>query len=192
MAARVGEHVGFLPSSAPENQWNATGHPYRLRLVRWLLGFPLLYFVFTFAMTIAEFTPGDYDHIFSVKTWWWLDLVNMVLAALMTLFSIFLDMQRKPVDRKQEQEWPTPPQDYRILLGTTIAMTISFAFIWHLNDLSSPAAILYLHIFLNAGFARGLGCLFALRDVIMTIRCPMTMPDASSSTKSGISDPLPL
>lgn len=172
----VGEHVGYIPSDAPANRWNSTAFRYRGWLCKSVFVLMLLYYAFILAFALYELSRSNYDHAWSINDWWWWTLVFMLVGFLDVCLSIFLHVKKMPLDRKAEQNWPPPPQDWKVILVGFMLTIPTFVLVAWLDAESNPTDIEIDNIYRDwCAIAWGASIVFLL-NTILTLRIPCSLP----------------
>ncbi len=175
---QMGGPVRWGGWSSPMDAWRSgPGDSWKPRAFHGYAALLLLFGISMVVMSIWEFFMPDYDHLLSLATWWWLSLADMIASALEAIISMVLAAQEKDERNKQTQEYPAPTQDPRVYTIGTVGVGLRFVFVAILNVAVAPTAIYYVNT-LKAALALGLiGESFMLRDVFMSIRMPVSLPE---------------
>lgn len=174
----TGERVGFIHSSDPQNQWNHMAYPWRGHFFNSFFGLSYLFFGGLLIMAIIELAQSDFDHYLSERNWWWITLAFMITAFLNLVSTVFLFTKKAPIGEKQNQNFPPPPQDWRVNTLGFLLSAATFAMAAYLDSLSNPTPIRYTNLFRNVSIGVLLSTFTFLMSLIITIRMPISMPKA--------------
>lgn len=178
----VGEAVILAPSNYPGNKWNSAANPFRNYFFKLFLTVPVLYQLALLIMIMIEsfqkdINPGNLNFMFSSFVWWILIMTNMIASACAAVAAAFLERMKKAMKDKAEQDYPPPPQDFKLFLVSFLFNAASYAIYQFYYSSTGFSSLDQRQYFFAQAIFLALGAWTVLRDVVMLMASKMEMPD---------------
>jgi hypothetical protein len=173
----TGEHAQLVPHDFPNNRWNHGQYPWRGRFFTMMFALSYLAYAAFAGMMITELLQTDFTHKWDMNYWWAFTLSTAIISFVGFVATCFLNAKKRPIDQKNMQDYPPPPQDWRIAGLGLLMYACAFGLMAYVDALSAVdrTAIRYnndLRVVMTTGL---LGALVFLHPFVLALQMPVSM-----------------